>query len=62
MQPEQQTKEVVMISGYSGTGKTTLAFELKKKIQEGAFVTGKCDQYNCGEPLSAILQAFGELC
>eukprot|EP00957_Ditylum_brightwellii_P041560 3147831-Ditylum_brightwellii.AAC.1 len=43
MQPEQQTKEVVMISEYSGTGKTTLAFELKKKIQEGAFVTGKFD-------------------
>eukprot|EP00957_Ditylum_brightwellii_P116620 8895861-Ditylum_brightwellii.AAC.1 len=62
MQPEQQTKEVVMISGYSGTGKTTLAFELKKKIKEGAFVTGKFDQYNSGEPLSAISQAFGELC
>eukprot|EP00957_Ditylum_brightwellii_P036887 2793540-Ditylum_brightwellii.AAC.1 len=62
MQPEQQAKEVVMISGYSGTGKTTLAFKLKKKIKEGAFVTGKFDQYNSGEPLSAISQAFGELC
>eukprot|EP00957_Ditylum_brightwellii_P078321 5955227-Ditylum_brightwellii.AAC.2 len=62
MQPEQQIKEVVMISGYSGTGKTTLAFELKKKTKEGAFVTGNFDQYNSGEPLSAILQAFGEIC
>eukprot|EP00957_Ditylum_brightwellii_P208263 15356529-Ditylum_brightwellii.AAC.1 len=62
MQSEQQTKEVVMISGYSGTGKTTLAFQLKKKIKEGAFVAGKFDQYNSGEPLSAISQAFGELC
>eukprot|EP00957_Ditylum_brightwellii_P204188 15338046-Ditylum_brightwellii.AAC.1 len=41
MQPEHQTKEVVMIS---------------------AFVTGKFDQYNSGEPFSAISQAFGELC
>eukprot|EP00957_Ditylum_brightwellii_P156658 11923691-Ditylum_brightwellii.AAC.1 len=28
----------------------------------GAFVTGKFDQYHSGEPLSAITQAFGELC
>eukprot|EP00957_Ditylum_brightwellii_P160114 12188553-Ditylum_brightwellii.AAC.1 len=66
LQPaEQQTKEVVMISGYSGTGKTTLAFDLKKRKMKkgrGAFVTGKFDQYHSGEPRSAISQAFGELC
>eukprot|EP00957_Ditylum_brightwellii_P029426 2224485-Ditylum_brightwellii.AAC.1 len=66
MQPEKQTKEVVMISGYSGTGKSSLAFNLKEIVNSakglGAFVTGKFGQYQSGEPLSAISQAFGELC
>eukprot|EP00957_Ditylum_brightwellii_P049604 3762751-Ditylum_brightwellii.AAC.2 len=63
MHPEQQIKEVVMISGYSGTGKTTLAFELKKNINEerGAFVIRKFNQYYSGKPLSGISQTFGEL-
>eukprot|EP00957_Ditylum_brightwellii_P212245 15367130-Ditylum_brightwellii.AAC.1 len=55
-----------MISGYSGTGKTTLAFTLQTKVNSvkggGAFVTGKYDQFRSGEPLSAISQALGELC
>eukprot|EP00957_Ditylum_brightwellii_P211708 15366494-Ditylum_brightwellii.AAC.1 len=67
MQSEQQKKEVVIISGHSGTGKTALAFNLKKQVnamreRRGAFVAGKCDQFHSGEPLSAISQAFGELC
>jgi len=66
MQPGRQTKELVMISGYSGTGKTTLASTLQTKVNSvkegGAFVTGKFDQFRSGEPLSAISQALGELC
>eukprot|EP00957_Ditylum_brightwellii_P061276 4650138-Ditylum_brightwellii.AAC.1 len=30
--------------------------------KEGAFVSGKFDQYCSGEPLSAISQAFGDIC
>lgn len=63
IQPGKQTKEVVMISGYSGTGKSALVYNLKKNNKKGGvFITGKFDQYNSGEPLVAILQAFGELC
>eukprot|EP00957_Ditylum_brightwellii_P012929 976831-Ditylum_brightwellii.AAC.1 len=66
IQQEQQTKELGLISGYSGTGKSTLAFSLKKRVNSvkggGAFVIGKFNQFHSGEPLSAISQAFGELC
>eukprot|EP00957_Ditylum_brightwellii_P142250 10837327-Ditylum_brightwellii.AAC.1 len=66
MQPNQHTKEVVVLSGYSGTGKSALALDLKKRIASmkgrGAFVVGKFGQHHSGEPLSAISKAFGELC
>jgi len=66
LQPNQETKEMIMISGYSGTGKSTLAMELKKraisKKRRVAFLASKFDQYQVGEPFSAILEVFGELC
>eukprot|EP00957_Ditylum_brightwellii_P119428 9111058-Ditylum_brightwellii.AAC.1 len=32
------------------------------KKGRGAFVMGKYDQYHSGKPLSAISEAFGEIC
>ena len=55
--------QVVMISGYSGIGKTELANELHKPVvaKRGLFVSGKCDQYNRNQPYAALIQAFQSL-
>jgi serine/threonine protein kinase len=50
----------VLISGYSGIGKTKLVQELSKSIvrQRGAFITGKFDQVTRNLPYSALIQAL----
>jgi predicted ATPase len=50
----------VLISGYSGIGKTKLVQELSKSIvrQRGAFITGKFDQVTRNLPYGALIQAL----
>lgn len=56
-------KEIMLVSGYSGIGKTSLVNEVHKPIvkSRGYFIAGKFDQYKRNIPYSALIQAFGEL-
>jgi predicted ATPase/signal transduction histidine kinase/tRNA A-37 threonylcarbamoyl transferase component Bud32 len=55
--------ELVMVSGYPGTGKSALVLELHKPIvrTRGFFLSGKFDQYKRNIPYSTIVQAFQDL-
>jgi len=55
--------ELLLITGYSGIGKSALVRELYRPITErrGFFISGKFDQYQRQVPYSAIAAAFGEL-
>ncbi|MEN8445624.1 MAG: AAA family ATPase, partial [Cyanobacteria bacterium J06555_13] len=55
--------ELVMVTGFSGIGKTAVVNEVHKPItrQYGYFIQGKFDQLNRNRPFSAFLQAFGDL-
>jgi len=52
--------ELVLVSGYSGIGKSSLVAELHKPVvrAQGFFISGKCDQYNRDIPYVPFLQAF----
>lgn len=51
---------MVLVAGYSGTGKSALVHEIHKPItaSRGHFIEGKFDQFQRGVPYFAILQAF----
>ncbi|MEO5906183.1 MAG: AAA family ATPase, partial [Saprospiraceae bacterium] len=55
---------VMLVSGYSGVGKTALINEIHKPItaKSGFFTKGKFDQYNRNIPYSAFTQALNEFC
>ncbi len=55
--------ELMLVTGYSGIGKTALINELQKPIvrRQGCFISGKYDQYMRHIPYSALVVAFGEL-
>jgi len=55
--------ELMLISGYSGIGKSALVQELYKPITQkrGYFISGKFDQYQRNIPYSAVVSAFQEL-
>ena len=55
--------KIVMIAGFSGTGKSALVYELYKPItsQKGYFVEGKFDQYQRAVPYFAVLKALDGL-
>ncbi len=57
------TSELVMVSGYSGVGKTSVIQEVYKPIsrQKGYFVSGKFNQFEKNIPYAALIQAFQEL-
>ncbi|NEQ36806.1 MAG: AAA family ATPase [Okeania sp. SIO3I5] len=59
----QGTTELILISGYSGIGKSALVNEIHKPItkQRGKYISGKFDQLQRDIPYSAISQAFQEL-
>ena len=54
------TKEITLISGHSGTGKTSLVYEIHKPVtkKRGIFLSGKYEQLKKDRPYLAISQAF----
>lgn len=62
-QVSQGKTEMMLISGYSGIGKSALVNEIHKPItkQRGQFIRGKFDQLQRDIPYSAITQAFQDL-
>ncbi len=59
-QASQGDLRYVLISGYSGVGKTALVNETHKPLtrNKGFFTTGKFDQFQRNIPYSALLQAI----
>lgn len=55
--------ELLLVSGYSGVGKSVLVYEIHKEIarRNGYFITGKFDQLNRSVPYASVTQAFAEL-
>jgi hypothetical protein len=55
--------ELLLVSGYSGIGKSSLVNEVYKPITQkrGYFIAGKFDQFQRNVPYSAIIRAFREL-
>ena len=64
-QEEEQKvpSEIVLVSGYSGIGKTSVINEIHKPIvqQRGYFISGKFDQLQRNVPYAAIIQALSSL-
>ncbi|WGV28017.1 AAA family ATPase [Halotia branconii] len=59
----QGSSEIMLVSGYSGIGKSALVNEIHKLIlrQRGYFISGKFDQLQRDIPYAAIALAFGDL-
>jgi len=57
------TAEIMLVSGYSGIGKSCLVYEIHKPIvgARGYFIAGKFDQFKRNTPYAALIQAFQEL-
>src|SRR6516225_1404450 len=55
--------ELVLVSGYSGIGKSSVVNELHKVLvpPRGLFASGKFDQYKRDIPYATLVQAFGSL-
>src|SRR5258707_9035953 len=55
--------EVVLVSGYSGIGKSSVVNELHKMLvlPRGLFASGKFDQYKRDIPYATLAQAFQSL-
>jgi len=56
-------REMMLVSGYAGVGKTALVQELSKPItaKHGYFIWGKFDQFRRNIPYSAIVDALQKL-
>ncbi|MBO0348125.1 AAA family ATPase [Phormidium pseudopriestleyi FRX01] len=59
----QGSREMMLVSGYSGIGKSALVAEVHKPIvgARGYFISGKYDQYKRNIPYAGLIQAFSEL-
>jgi serine/threonine protein kinase len=59
----QGTTELVLVSGYSGIGKSSVVNELHKALvpPRGLFASGKFDQYKRDIPYATLAQAFQSL-
>src|ERR1700738_3785022 len=57
------TPELVLVSGYSGVGKSSVVHELHKVLvpPRGLFASGKFDQYKRDIPYATLAQAFQSL-
>lgn len=55
--------ELMLVSGYSGVGKTALVAALHEPVlaRRGYFLRGKCDQYRRNRPYAALSDAFRAL-
>lgn len=55
--------ELVLVSGYSGIGKSSVVHELHRALvpPRGLFAAGKFDQYKRGIPYATLAQAFQSL-
>lgn len=55
--------EMMLVSGYSGIGKSSLIAEIHKPLvaQGGFFIAGKFDQYQRNVPYASLIAAFREL-
>ena len=55
--------ELVLVSGYSGIGKSSVVHELHRPIvsKRGGFVSGKFEQYKRDIPYFTVVQAFREV-
>ena len=60
----QGHKEMILVAGYSGVGKSALvnAVHLPMTEKNAYFASGKFDQYQRNTPYSAITQAFEDFC
>lgn len=61
--PSQGGVELMLVSGYSGIGKSSLVKEINKPTigQRGYFISGKFDQLKRNIPYVSLIQAFQEL-
>src|SRR5919199_1244518 len=59
----QGTRELMLVSGYSGIGKSAIVNEINKPItrQRGYFISGKFDQFKRNIPYASLTQAIGSL-
>jgi predicted ATPase/class 3 adenylate cyclase len=59
----QGAAELMLVTGYSGIGKSALVNEIHKPIAKhrGYFIQGKFDQFKRNIPYSALIQAFRNL-
>jgi PAS domain S-box-containing protein len=59
----QGTPEIVLVSGYSGVGKSSVVNELHKALvpPRGLFASGKFDQYKREIPYATVAQGFQAL-
>jgi PAS domain S-box-containing protein len=60
---ENHRSEMLLVTGYSGMGKTTLVKEIYKPITEkrGYFISGKFDQFQRNIPYTAVVNALSNL-
>lgn len=58
------SKEILLVAGYSGTGKTALVNEIHIPIirDRGNFISGKFNQLHRSVPYSALTQALDHFC
>ena len=57
------SRALVLISGFSGTGKSALVHEVHRPMvaKRGSFITGKFDQFNRNAPFATLLQTMHQL-
>jgi predicted ATPase/signal transduction histidine kinase/CheY-like chemotaxis protein/tRNA A-37 threonylcarbamoyl transferase component Bud32 len=59
----QGDKQMMLIAGYSGIGKSVLVKEIYKSLakKQGYFISGKFDQFQRDIPYQAVIEAFRQL-
>lgn len=57
------SRELMLVSGYSGIGKSSVVYEVNKPITQkrGYFISGKFDQFKRNIPYASLIQAFSSL-
>jgi len=57
------SRELLLVSGYSGIGKSSVVHEVNKPITQkrGYFISGKFDQFKRNIPYASLIQAFSSL-